>query len=155
MKTHVWLAVLAVGLSAGTVLAQGFNMRTGAWEITMTMGGAMPMEGIPPEMRAQIEAQLRKPQVVTSCVTAEDVKQLNLGKTNDSDDEDCELLSSKIGPTAADITRQCTGDQVYTETARFEAPTPQTIKANISRKSAEGITTIAMTGRWVAAQCKD
>ena len=88
-------------------------------------------------------------------MTADDVKQLNLGKTEDGNDEDCKVLTSKITPTAADITRQCRVDQTYTETARFEARTPQTMTANISRKSAEGTTTIKMTGKWVAARCSD
>ncbi|MGE0404993.1 MAG: DUF3617 domain-containing protein [Candidatus Korobacteraceae bacterium] len=155
MKTRACRVALAVVLSAGTLVAQGLNVRTGAWEITMTMGGVMSMEGVPPEARAQIEAELRKPQVVKNCVTPEDVKQLNLGKTEDGEDENCKVLSSKITPTSADITRQCSGDQAYTETAHFEAPTPQTMTANISRKSAEGATTIKMTGKWVAAACSE
>ena len=156
MKSHVWLAVFGVGVSIGvTLLAQGFNVRTGTWEFNMTMQGAMPMEGIPPEMRAQVEAEMRKPRVYKSCVTAEDIKSLNLGKTDDSDDEDCKVLTSKITATTGDITRECTGDKPHTETAHFEAPTPQTLKANISSKAATGTMTMVITGKWMAARCTE
>jgi hypothetical protein len=106
-------------------------------------------------VRAQIEAEMRKPRVLTSCVTAEDIKSVNLGKMDDSDDEECKVLTSKVAPTSADITRECAGDQPRTETSHVEAPTPQSLRANISSKGAAGITTITMTGKWVAAQCKD
>lgn len=155
MKTPLLIATVMAVLPAGTLLAQGFNMRPGAWEITMTMHGGMPMQGVSPEVRAQIEAEMKKPQVVKTCVTPEDVKQLNLGKTDDSEDEDCKVTSQKIGPTAADIARTCSGEQSYTETAHYEAPTPQTFRANVSRKSTEGTTAITMTGKWVAARCQD
>jgi hypothetical protein len=155
MKTHVCVLAATVALSAGILVAQGFNLRTGTWQFTITMKGAMPMEGIPPEVQAQIAAQLSKPQITTSCVTTEDLKQLNLGRTDDSDNEDCKLHASKITPTSADITRECTGDEAYTETAHFEAPTPQSLHANISRKTAEGTMSITMAGKWVAAQCKE
>ncbi len=155
MKTPVRLSVLIVGgLLSATLFAQGFNARTGTWEFSMVMGGAMPMAGIPLEMRAQMEAEIRKPRVFSSCVSAADLKQLTLGKAEDND-EDCKVLASTITPKVADITRQCTGDESFTETAHFEAATPQSLKANIVRKSAAGTTTVTMTGKWLAAQCKE
>jgi len=155
MKTHFWLAVLTVSVFAVALFAQGFNARTGTWEFTMTMQGAMPMEGVPPAMRAQIEAEMRKPKVFKSCVTAEDLKSLKLGKTNDSDDDDCKVVTSKITATSGDVVRQCTGDMPRTETAHYEAPTPQTMKANISSKSATGTMTVDVAGKWIAAACKE
>lgn len=149
--------VLALaGMAGGAVLsAQGFGARTGAWTFTITMKGAMPMEGLPPAARAAIEAEMSKPQTMNSCVTAEDLRELKLGNNKDSDDEDCKILSSKITATTADITRECKGDEPSTETLHYEAPTPQTLTGNITRKSKEGVMTIKMVGKWVAAQCKD
>ena len=136
-----------------SVYAQGFNARTGAWEFTLTMQGALPIQGVPPEMRAQIEAEMRKPKVFKSCVTAEDLKSLSLGKTDDSDDDQCVVVSSKVTATTGDVVRECKGDTPHTETAHYEAPTPQTLKANIASKAAAGSSTMIVTGRWLAARC--
>ena len=155
MKTRVCLTVLFVGLSASLLLAQGFGMRPGAWEYTMTMTGALSLEGIPPAARAQIEAEMRKPQVFQGCVTAEDLKTLKLGKSSEDDDEDCKIVSSKMTTTAGDVVRQCSGDEPRTETAHYEAPTPQTLRATITVKTADGTSTVNMTGKWVAAQCRE
>jgi hypothetical protein len=147
---------LVASLAAGIgVLAQGFGLRTGSWSFTMTAQGSMPMEGVPPAVRAQIEAELGKPQTFTTCVTAEDLKNLNLGKTPDSDDEDCKTVSAKVTPTVADITRQCSGDEPSTEISHFEAATPQTLKGTVTRKSAAGTMTMNMIGKWVGAKCAE
>jgi hypothetical protein len=142
-------------LIATPLLAQEFGIRTGSWSMTMTMKGDMPMEGVPPEARAAIEAELRKPNTFTSCVTQEQLKDLNLGKTEDQEDEDCEVVSKTMTATAADITRRCSGDDPRTETAHFEAPTPTTLKAVITRKAAAGESTMNLTGKWVSARCAD
>lgn len=156
LKRHLQLSVLLCGTAmSASLLAQAFSVRTGTWQFTLNTKGGPPIEGVPPAVRAQLEAELRKPQVFSSCVTSEDIKQLNLGRTDDSDAEECKVLTSKIGPTTADITRQCTGDEAFTETVHFEATTPQTLRANISRKGAGGTTAITMSGKWVAAQCKE
>src|SRR4051812_27353913 len=84
VNRRISLALFVVTASATVVLfAQGFNARTGTWEFTMTVQGAIPMEGIPANMRAQLEAEMRKPQVYHSCVTADDLKSLKLGKKDD------------------------------------------------------------------------
>lgn len=140
-------------LSVGGLLAQGFGPRLGAWQYTITMKGDMPMQGLPPDVAKQLAAQLAMPQTTTGCMTAEDLKDLNLGRMED--DDDCKVLSSKITPTVADFVRQCTGDETYTDTAHFEAPTPQTMNGTISRKSSQGTMTITMAGKWVAAVCKE
>jgi hypothetical protein len=156
VKRSFWVTAFAVVVSATAALfAQGFNARTGTWEFTMTVEGAIPMEGIPANMRPQLEAEMRKPHVVKSCVTADDLKSLKLGKTDDGGDDDCKVLTSKISGTVGDVVRQCTGDKPRTETAHYEAPTPQTLKASISSKSAAGTMTTAVTGKWLAATCKE
>jgi hypothetical protein len=156
MSSGVQVAVFAAVLSTGALLfAQGFNVRTGTWQFTITMKGDMPLEGVPPEMQAQIRAQLSKPQVTTSCITAEDLKQLRLGRSDDGDEETCKVLSSRLTATTADFTRECTGDEAYTETVHFEAASPQVLTGNIVRKTAGGTMSIAMAGKWAAAQCME
>ena len=157
MTRRIVSATLATALAAGaTLLAQGFALRTGAWSFTMVMQGEMPpMDGVPAATRAQIEAEMRKPQTFKSCVTAEDLKNLNLGKSEDSDDEDCKTVSSNITATVADVTRQCAGDEPGTETSHFEAATPQTLKGTVAKKSATGTMTMNLTGKWVGPKCVD
>jgi hypothetical protein len=113
------------------------------------------MDGVPPEMRAQLEAALSKPQTYTSCITAEDLKNINLGRKGDDDDEDCKIVTSNVTATVAEVTRQCAGDEPRTETARFEAPTPQTLKGTITSKSKSGSSTMTLAGKWVAAKCTE
>lgn len=157
MSRGMQLAVaIACGLMvSATLLAQGFGLKTGEWSMTMTVQGGMPMDGIPPAMRAQLEAEFKKPQVFTTCVTPEDLKNLNLGKKDDSDEEDCKVVSSKISGTAADITRTCMGDEPSTETSHFEAPTPQTMTGTVVKKTAKGTMTINLSGKFVGAKCTD
>jgi hypothetical protein len=155
MKTHLAIAALAIGVSVGTLLAQGFNVRTGTWQYTITIKSSMPMEGIPPEVQKQLLADLSKPQTTTGCLTPDDLKQLNLGRTDDNDDEDCKVLSSTFTPATADVVRECAGDDPYTETAHFEASSPQALTGSISRKSAKGAMNMTMAGKWVAAACME
>jgi hypothetical protein len=156
MERRIVSITAAIALAVGaTLLAQGFALRTGAWSFTMTMQGGMPLEGLPAATRAQIEAEMNKPQTFRSCVTAEDLKNLNLGRTEDSDDEDCKTVASNVTATAADITRQCTGDEPSTETSHFEAATPQTLKGTVTKKGAKGTMTMNLTGKWVGPKCVD
>lgn len=157
MTRRTWVGgTIAAGLMlAAPLFAQEFGIRTGSWATTITMQGDGGMEGLPPEVRAQLEAQLRRPNTVTTCVTREDLKNLTLGKTDDSDDEACEIVSAKITATVADIIRRCSGDDAGTETSHFEAPTPVTFKGTVTRKSAAGTSTISMTGKWVSARCTE
>jgi hypothetical protein len=155
MKNSLVAATVLSAFLGLTLAAQGFNLRTGTWEFSMTMGGEMNFEGVPPAARAQIEAELKKPQIYRSCVNAEDLKNLNLGKKDDGDDEDCTVASSKVTATTADIVRRCTGDEPRTETIHYEASSPQTLRADISSKGATGTMTMAITGKWIAAQCTE
>jgi hypothetical protein len=154
MERRLALA-LAIGLVSGVgLIAQAFGVRTGSWSFTITMQG-MTMEGVPPDVRAQIEKEMSKPQVFTGCVTAEDLKNMTLGKTDDSDDEKCKTVSSKITATVADVTRQCAGDEPRTETSHFEAATPQALKGTVAIKNAQGTMTMNLSGKWIAAKCAE
>jgi hypothetical protein len=152
LKTRV-PALLFVSLLLGVgvfVAAEDLAMQTGTWEFRMT---GFPMDGVPPAMRAQMEAEMSKPH--QSCVTADDIKQLKFGKTNDDDDEDCKVVSSKLTRTGGDVVRQCTGDEPSTENLHLEALTPQTLKATITKKSGAKSTTMTVSGRWLNARCTD
>jgi len=156
MKRHLSsIAALTICLGAA-IFAQSFDVRTGTWEFTMSgIQGALPMDGVPPAMRAQFEAELRKPQTYKGCVTADDLKDLNFGKLEDDDDEDCKVVSSKITRTVGDLTRQCTGDRARTETSHFEATAPTALRVNVSNRTAAGVSTMTITGKWLNARCTD
>jgi len=155
MNRHTALTLVMAGLfGSAALVAQGFNVRTGAWQMTVTIVGMPKMEGIPPAMRAQMEAEMRKPRTVTACITADDVKSLNLGKIDD-DDKNCKVVSSKITPTVGDVVRQCTGDEPRTETAHFETSSPQAMKATVASKSADDSQTVSLVGKWLSADCKE
>jgi uncharacterized protein DUF3617 len=111
------------------------------------------MDGVPPAMRAQMEAEMSKPH--KNCVTAEDIKNLKFGKSDDDDDEDCKMVSSKLTRTGGDVVRQCTGDSPHTETLHIETPKPQTVRATITKKAGNTSNILTITGKWLAARCTE
>ena len=152
-RTFAALSFVVAAIGA-TLLAQGFNVRTGTWEFTISMQMSGPMPGVSPEVQQQIQAALARPQTSRSCVSADDLKSLNLGQVDD--DEECKTVSSKITPTTGDIVRECTGDEPRTETAHFETSGPTNVIARITAKAQSGATSnISMTGRWISAQCTE
>jgi hypothetical protein len=152
--TRMLMGIATISLGA-TLVAQGFNLMTGRWQLTLRVDGTVPTAGGPPESRAQTEVQVKKPRTFTRCVTADDVKTLNLVSVDDSDEKDCRIVKSTITSTVADITRACAGEEPHTETAHFEAATPQTLRATIT--STRGLDTLktSITGKWIAANCLD
>lgn len=149
-KLRTGAVMLMFALAGVFVLAEDPALQTGMWEFKMS---GFPMDGVPPAMRAQMEAEMSKP--YRSCVTADDIKQLKFGKSNDDDDADCKVVSSKLTRTGGDVVRQCTGDESYTENLHLETPTPRTLKATIAKKAGTKSTTMTVTGQWVAARCTD
>lgn len=155
IRTLALASAAVVSVAGATLFAQGFNVRTGTWEFTFSMQMSGPMPGISPELQKQLQAQMAKPQTSRSCISAEDLKSLNLGKMDD-DDSECKTTSVKISPTVGDIVRQCTGDEARTETGHFSAPTPTTLVASINSKNvAGGTSVITMNGKWISADCKE
>lgn len=149
------LVLLATFTAGATLLAQSVNLRTGSWQYHMTVEGAIPMDGIPENMRASLEAEMRKPRDFTSCLTAEDLKNMSLGKTDDADEEDCTVTASRLTATGGDLTRECTGARPRTETMHIEATSPQVMRATIVTTRGQGTSTTTLTGKWLAAQCRE
>jgi hypothetical protein len=147
-------ATAAVGALTQT---SSFDVRTGEWQMTVA-GFDMPaaaLEKLPPAARAQFQAEMSKPHMSSSCISAEDLKNLNIGKTGDDDDKDCKVTSRSVTHTTADFTRVCTGDEKRTDVMHIEAPTPTAFRANIKSTTPDGTITMTMTGKWVSATCKD
>lgn len=149
-KVKTLLLGTAVMLAAGAALfAEDLAMRTGTWEFKMT---GVSMDGVPAAIKAQLEAEMAKP--YTSCVTADDIKNLKFGKSNDDDDE-CKVVSSTLTRMGGDVVRQCTGDAPSTQTLHIEASAPQTVRVTIVKKTASANNTMTINGKWLNAACKE
>ncbi len=150
------IAVLSISMAAAALAQAVFDVRTGEWEMTVA-GIDMPaaaLEKLPPGARAQFQAEMSKPHTSSSCISADDLKNLNIGRTGDDDDKDCKVTSRSVTRTTADFTRQCTGDEKRTDVMHVEAPTPTTFRANIKSTTADGTMTMTMSGKWLSATCK-
>jgi hypothetical protein len=150
-------SVLAVFMVLGTTAraqAPAFDVRVGQWEMTIGgMAGQIPgLEALPPEQRAKVEAEMRKPHTDTNCITADDLKDLNLGKMDD--DDDCKVVSKNITRTTADFTRQCTGGEKRTDVAHIEAVSRESIRMSIKATGDQGAMTINLTGKWLGPTCQ-
>jgi len=152
MRSRLPLVVLAV---AATVVlsAQAFDLRLGQWEYAVTSMKLPPelLAQLPPQARAQAEQAMKQGGGGKSCLTAQDLKDLNLGK---SDDEDCKVTSKKITGNVADVTMTCTGDRPHTETVHYEALSPESVRGTIKNTGGDGPSEMTVTGKWVAAACK-
>ena len=154
MRTRLLLAALVTTAVTALVSAQAFDLRLGQWEYTLS-GMKLPPEllaQLPPEARAQAEQAMRQAGNNRSCLTAQDLRDLNLGK---NDDEDCKVTSKKITGNVADITVTCTGDEPRTQTIHYEALSRESVRGTIKVKGGGGPSEMTITGKWVAAACKE
>ena len=138
----------AVALAAMSVMlsAQALDLRLGQWEYTINL--KMPTEALaqlPPAARAQFQ----QPQTNKGCLTAEDLKELNLAKT---DDDDCKVTSKKISGSVADIVMKCDD---RTQTVHYEALSRESMRGTVKNTGGDGPSEIAISGKWVAAACKE
>jgi Protein of unknown function (DUF3617) len=107
---------------------------------------------LPPAARAQAEATMKRAATNRNCLTAEDLRELNLSKT---DDEDCKVTSKKVTGTTADITMTCTGDKPRTQTMHDEMLSRESMRGTIKTTSASGPSDLTITGKWIGAVCKE
>ena len=145
------LVAVALLLATVALSAQAFDLKLGQWEYTMS-NIKMPPEMLakmPPSARAAMEKMNTQPQTHRSCLTAEDLKNINLGKT---DDEDCTVTSKKITGNVADVAMKC---EKRTETMHFEALSRESVRGTVKFTGGEGPSEVTLTGKWVAAACKE
>ena len=145
MRSRFMFHALVVAAVTAVLSAQAFDLRLGQWEYAITMK-------MPPEMLAKLppaaRAQMQQPQTNRSCLTAEDLKELNLGK---NDDDDCKVTSKKITGSAADVAVKC---ESGTRTIHYEALSRESVRGTIKSTGGDGPSEVAITGKWVAAACK-
>jgi hypothetical protein len=153
---HARLILPALGfvVLVATVSAQSFDLKLGQWEYTIS-GIQIPADMLakmPAAARARAEQMMKQGQTSRSCLTAADLKELNLAGT---DDDDCKVTSRKVTATAADITVKCGGDEPRTQTMHYEALSRESVRGTITRTGGSGPTDITMAGKWIGAQCKE
>ena len=145
MRIRLLLAALVAAALTALVSAQSFDLRLGQWEYTINMK-------MPPEVLAQIpaaaRAQFERPQTNRSCLTARDLKDLNLGRTED----DCKVTSKRITGNVADIVMQCDGRP---QTLRYEALSPESMRGTIKSTGSDGPSEMTITGKWISTACKE
>jgi hypothetical protein len=167
-------ATLAVSMGA-LVLAVAYagelalNVRTGLWQNTVAMqtSGQIPISDsdlakMSPERRAQFEAAMKaamasaaQPHVITSCVTAE---QLRKGFSfKDENNPACKRQVVSISASAWEMHEECTGTSARTATIRFRASTPEEIDGKMEMTMTRGDRTMTSNGtihgKWLAADC--
>lgn len=145
MRNRLLLAALAATMvtAAAALSAQSFDLKLGQWEYSITM--KMPAEmlaNLPPAARAQFE----RPQTNRSCLSAQDLQDLNLGRT----ERDCKAVSKKITGNAADIVMKCDGG---TQTLHYEALSPESMRGTLKMQGGDGPSEMTITGKWVGTSC--
>jgi hypothetical protein len=142
--------------------ADGFDVKTGLWEMTVataTSGVLIPQETLdrmPPEQRERLLAGLKAraakgpvPHTSKECVTAEDLKR---GAFNRVQDQRCVFT-----PTVQTAKRQagkmtCPPPGGGGE-ANFEAVSREQIRGTITITAATGSIKVDMSGKWLGASC--
>ena len=163
---------LGVGSLAPALAADktALKVKPGLWEMTVDneTSGRPPIPAevlarLPPEQRAQIEAQLQqmtppKHQVKKQCVTQ---------KTLDSGFAEMEKMSegnctrTVVANTATLLEGrvQCTGAGNVSGSYRFEARTPETLAGTSDMTTSDGTNTMKMKynvkGKWLGSDCGD
>lgn len=149
MRSRVFVPALVLAAMTAVLSAQAFDLKLGQWEYTINIK-------MPPEMLAKLppsaRAQMQQPQTNRSCLTAQDLKDLSLAK---SDDDDCTVTSKKITGNVADVTMTCTGDEPHTQTMHYEALSRESMRGTIRMTGANRPSEMAITGKWITTACKE
>ena len=143
---------LALLVSGGELVAQPMDIRPGQWQWTITIKGG-PSRGaetaMPPEIAAMLGGQ---PVQVTTCISAEEIKEGWSLALDDDDDGPCKVRSRKVVGNAIDQTRTCPGPPRNTEVSHFEILSPEAIRGTLS-STRDGASMVV--GRWLSAMCQD
>jgi hypothetical protein len=165
-------ALLALPLTA-VVLAQApqppaLNVRMGLWEVSSTidLGGQMPgmdMSKMTPAQQAQMAAAMRgmmgaHTTTTKSCMTREKFNKQNF-VAGEQSGMDCKQTFTKNTATVLEGNVSCTGTRSMTGTMHFDATSPTafngTMKSATSERGQTMTANVAMSGKWLGADCGD
>jgi len=154
---------------ASPALADSFNAKPGAWEMTLTTltaGMLIPpdvLAKMPPDQRAKLEQSMQarsgKPttHVSMECVTQNDLDQNRMIKEeNEKDGLQCTTKVISKSSSKLVIERTCPAPRASTSQMAMEAKTPESIVGSIDMTRAEsGKVHVDIKGRWLNASCAE
>jgi hypothetical protein len=145
------------------------NVKTGLWQSTVAMqtNGQIPISDadlakLPPERRQQMQAAMKaalasaaQPHVVTSCVTAE---QLRKGLSFKNEDRPgCKRTVVSSSSSTWEMHEECTGASPLTATIRFHASSPEEVDGKMEMTMTRGERTMTsigtIHGKWLTSDC--
>jgi Protein of unknown function (DUF3617) len=147
--------------------AEPLNVKLGLWEITsdtqMTGVPALPkaiLDQLSPEQQAAMNAALlfqsgRGPvhDVRQECLTKEDLD----APFNTEEIEGCERTLVSSTSTSQEMRMVCSGERKGSGVFKVNAPSPETMNADLELKVGEGADPMTissrMTGKWLGADC--
>ena len=157
------------GVSAAYAAGTPLNIRLGLWEMTTT-GETSGVPPIPPETLARMSpeqlarvqasmaarmARRDKPEVRKQCVTKENLEKGFDPKNSSS--QGCHTTITSSSAQVMEMKQECTGQQKFTGTFHFEAPTPVTVVGKYDMVMSAGPNTMTMklnmSGKWLGADC--
>lgn len=183
MNTNRWMLALVIVLlgpltgltpllfdSPSNALADSFNVKPGAWEMTVTTttSGMKPLPepstNITPAQRSQKEQLMKardgKPHRMTfhSCMTKEDLNQDRIIKEMEDEDEDvavqCKIKVLSKSSSKLVLDQLCPGPPSSTTHFTVEAKTPERIVAIGDRNDAgSGKSHLEIKGKWLGTDC--
>jgi len=165
----IGVAVCAFQLAAARAGDVALNVKTGLWQSTVSMqsSGQLPipeadLAKMPPEKRQQFEAAMKaamasaaQPHVVTSCVTAEQLRKGLSFKTEDH--PSCKRTVVSSSSATWEMHEECSGASPRTSTIRFHATSPEEIDGQMQMTMTRGERTMTskgtIHGKWLSADC--
>ena len=170
----LFLMTMVLGLTPGPIiplmascaLADSFNAKPGAWEMTITtLTTGMPappdmLAQMSPEQRAKIEAMMQaragKPSthVYPSCITQKDLEEDRIIKESDDENHCTQQIITKSANKLV-LEKRCPAPRASTSKMTMEAKTPESIVASIDmvQGGARGKVHVDMKGHWLRASC--
>ena len=163
------LITIAVALAAGIplqTLAASFNVKPGAWQMSMStliVGNPLSPEALasmPPEKRAKVEKAMKeraaKPVTFShkACVTQKDLDQDRIIQS-DTDDSKCTCKVVSRSATKLVMEQFCPEPHASTSQMTIEAKTPESLSANIVRVRGDrkGKVLMDVKGFWLGPTC--
>jgi Protein of unknown function (DUF3617) len=146
-------------------LADSFNVKPGAWEITMTSltnGMLIPAEALanmPPAQRARIEKSMQarsgKPSthVRKSCVTKTDLDQDRILKSDDEENCKKKIISKSASKIVYEQT--CKAPYASRSTVKVEARSSESMEAvmDMVQGGGGGKIHVVIKGHWLGSSC--
>lgn len=147
--------------------ADSFNIKTGAWELTLTSvttGMLVPpemLERMPPERRAKLEEAMEarsgepKTRVHQKCITQSDLDENNFIKGESEGETQCASKVVSKSSSKLVIERTCPAPRAATIRISVEAKTPKSIVGSIDGAVGAGKIHTDVNGHWLGASCDE